>query len=225
MAQEFDVLLRGAFPSVADVPVVRALASGVALADDARRNTSWLMSDIGDDLRGSLRRAAAMWRFEQDCRAGSLPFTARAVPNTTGSSHLLQISSGAFEAHIVRTSSEGAFPKDAPIRQDNRLTNQPDLFFDEKIIPISQARVDQYYAWLAFDADPLGALSHVCWCMPEASGRKYLSRVNILRAAPMSLDEHQPTAPDPTERMKFKKDVVEKLMDETPGPKQTRLEE
>ncbi|ESY80718.1 hypothetical protein X739_28695 [Mesorhizobium sp. LNHC220B00] len=214
MSAEFEEQLRLAFPASTDITVIRTLATGVSLADDMRRNTPWLMTQIGDDHRGLFRRAAAMWQFRQDCLNGNLPFEAVEVPNTTGSSHLLNIIAAEFDAHIVRTDSEGAFPQDAPIRQDKRLSNQPDLFDDGKVVPLRDMGPDRYYAWLAFNADQTGGLTHVCWCMPEADKKVFLGRVNILRGAGMStVEPHVPPAPDPTSAMKFKLDVIERIMD------------
>jgi hypothetical protein len=221
MSKEFEDQLRLAFPSGTDSAVVRSVGAGVALADDARRNIEWLGNDIGDDLRGSLRRAAAMWRFRQDCLNGNLPFTADEVPNTTGTSHLLRITAGRFEAHIVRTESEGAFPKDAPIRQNKSLHNEPDMFIDGKIIPLHELPLDLLYAFLTFNADPKGMLTHVCWCMPEAQLKQMLAVINILPRSniiPMP-EPHTPPPPDPTEKLKFRKEVAERLMDETRTPK------
>ena len=212
MSKEFDEQLRGAFPANTDLGVIRSIAGGVSLADDARRNTPWLMNLIGEDHRALLRRAAAMWQFRQDCLAGNLPFKADEIPNTTGSAHLLKISAGDFEAHIVRTESQGAFPKDAPIRQDMSLQNEPDLFRDGKIVPLHEIKksVERFYAWLSFNADHLGGLTHVCWCMPEADRKRFLGRVNI------------PPAPDPATKMKFKTEVVERIMDLPPEKQDQR---
>jgi hypothetical protein len=214
MSAEFDEKLRDAFPANTDVPVIRTLATGVSLADDMRRNTPWLMTAIGDDHRGLFRRAAAMWQFRQDCLNGNLPYEAVEVPNTTGSSHLLNITTGDFEAHIVRTASEGAFPQDAPIRQDKSLSNEPDLFNDGKVVPLRDMTPERYYAWLSFNADQTGGLTHVCWCMPEAIRKVFLGRINILRGAGTSaVEPHVPPAPDPTSAMRFKLDVIERFMD------------
>lgn len=223
MSDEFEAELRGAFPANTDVAVIRTLSTGVSLADDMRRNTPWLMTNIGDDHRGLFRRAAAMWQFRQDCIAGNLPFQAAEVPNTTGSSHLLNISSSNFDAHIVRTDSEGAFPQDAPIRQDKSLSNEPDLFNDGKIVPLHQIAPDKYYAWLSFNADQAGELTHVCWCMPEAKRKVFLGRINILRGVAFSsVDPHVPPPPDPTASLKFKREIIERLMDAKPDHKKQR---
>ncbi|RWO81031.1 hypothetical protein [Mesorhizobium sp.] len=214
MSAEFEEKLRGAFPANTDIAVIRTLATGVSLADDMRRNTPWLMTAIGDDHRGLFRRAAAMWQFRQDCLNGNLPFEAMEIPNSTGSSHLLNITAADFEAHIVRTDSEGAFPQDAPIRQDKSLSNEPDLFDDGKVVPLHEMTPDKLYAWLAFNADQTGGLTHACWCMPEAKRKVFLGRINILRGAGMSFVEpHVPPPPDPTTKMKFKLDVIERFMD------------
>jgi hypothetical protein len=212
----FDDYLREHFPENADAAMIRNIAMAVALADDLRRNTPWLGTLIGDDLTGSLRRAAAMWRVHQACIDGELPFKAEEIPNSIGSSHLLRILSGPFEAHVVRTESSGAFPKDAPIRQDHRLTNERTLFDDPKIVPFQElvGSVEKSYAWLMFNATPTGALTHVCYGMPKAEENKYLAHLDILRRA-LSLgtpiDPATPPTPDPTERLKFKRHVEEKI--------------
>lgn len=216
MATEFVDKLRSAFPSATDRSVVQSLAAGVALADDVRRNTPWLLNLVGDDLRGNLRRAAAMWRFSQDCKNGVLPFRAEEVANTTGSSHLLKIKASNFEAHIVRTDSEASFPKDAPIRQDKRLSNEADFFLDEgRLRPVDDAGVENLYAWLAFGADLFGTLSHVCWCMPAAEQREFLARINILRSASVSEPEPapEPPPPNPADQLEFRREV-ERMLDE-----------
>ncbi|WP_406872596.1 hypothetical protein WHT83_24050 [Aminobacter sp. P9b] len=223
MSAEFEDQLRGAFPASTDVAVIRALATGVSLADDMRRNTPWLTTSIGDDHRGLFRRVAAMWQFRQDCLNGSLPFETVEVPNTTGSSHLLNITAADFEAHMVRTDSEGAFPQDAPIRQDKSLSNQLDLFNDGKVVPFHEIAPDKYYAWLSFNADLIGGLTHVCWCMPEANRKVFLGRINIMRnAGTLSVEPHVPPPPDPTTAMKFKLDVVERFMDTKSDKKKQR---
>jgi hypothetical protein len=206
------------FPEGTDAAVIRNVMMAVALADDLRRNTPWLgMTQVGDDLCGSLRRAAAMWRLQEACKDGELPFKAEEISNSTGSSHLLHIVSGPFEAHVVRTDSSGAFPKDAPIRQDHRLTNEPTLF-DPKIVSFRELvkKVKHSYAWLMFNATPVGALTHVCWGMPDRNENKYLAHFNILRRA-MSLgtpiDITTPPKPEPKDKIKFREHVEKKLED------------
>jgi hypothetical protein len=65
-----------------------------------------------------------------------------------------------------------------------------------------------------FNATPTGALTHVCYGMPKAEENKYLAHLDILRRA-LSLgtpiDPATPPTPDPTERLKFKRHVEEKI--------------
>jgi hypothetical protein len=161
-------------------------------------------------------RAATIFRFEQACREGTLPFRATEIGNTNGSSHLLKIEAGRFEAHIVRTESEGAFPKDAPIRQDSRLRNQGDLFIEPQIVPLKDFSddVSAMYAWLTFDADPIGRITHVCWCMPERARNVFLGRLNLMRSGfgELPIEPHTPPPPDPKSRMKFK-DFMERTIE------------
>jgi hypothetical protein len=215
MSEEFEQHLRKAFPESTDGAVIRAISDAVALADDLRRNTPWLSTLIGDDNAGTLRRAAAMWRLHMLCKAGELPFQADEVTNSTGSSHLLRVRSDPFEAHVVRTESPGAFPKDAPIRNDKRLSNYGDLFEAPKLTPAWEliSRVTPY-AWLAFNATRIGALTHVCWCMPERVENRWLAHINILtRSMVTDLPEggEAPPKPDPTVKLKFKDHIEDQI--------------
>lgn len=215
MSEEFERHLRKAFPPSTDATVIRAVSEAVILADDVRRNTPWLSTRVGDDMIGFLRRAAAMWRLHEFCKTGELPFKADEVPNKNGSSHLLRVRSGAFEAHVVRTDSPGAFPKDAPIRQDKRLSNYGDLFEEPHLRPAFEiiSHVSPY-GWLAFNATRIGALTHVCWCMPERVENRWLAHTNILTqtlAAGAPGPVTPSPKPNPTERMKFKQHIEEQL--------------
>ncbi len=218
MAGNFDDFLRGHFPEAEDATVIRMVSEGVGLADDLRRGTLWLSTELGADLTGMLRRVAAMWRIRKACLDGDLPFAASEVSNLTGSSHLLSIRSGPFEAHVVRTDTPGGFPKEAPIRQDKALRNQGDLLSEPRIVPLGPLLrgVRAAYAWLSFNALGAGQLTHVCWCMPEADGNRYLSRFEILRIAQSrgtisAAPVEPPSKPDPTQKMKFKRDIEEQI--------------
>lgn len=219
MSVEFEAQLRKAFPEETDATVIRLVREAVGLADDLRRSTPFLSTDLGVDLVGTLHRTAALWRIHKACRDGDLPFNAEIVENKTGSSHLLQVKSGLFEAHVVRTDSPGGYPRDAPIRQDARLRNQPDLFDGPRLEPAAHliSKVPKLYAWLSFNTAAKGELSHLCWCMPEELERKYLARVNILRRAfEMGLADKldltsEPPKPDPKSALKFKEHIQEQI--------------
>jgi hypothetical protein len=217
VSEEFDGLLRGAFPEATDHTVLRVVSQGIALADDVRRNTVWMAGLIGSDIRGNLRRAAAMWAFRQACASGELPFKAEEKPNTTGSSHLLEIRSGSFEARMVRTESAKAFPKDAPIRQNKSLKNQADLFEDGGLKPLDVlvSKLD-CYAWLSFNADPIGNVTHMGWVMPSYENKSILGFVNVLRSGIgmdefSAFNEYSPPKPDPLALVKFTDELEEKL--------------
>lgn len=223
MSSDFDELLRTGFPENTDQSVLRAISQGVALADDVRRNTPWLTNLVGTDARGHLRRAAVMWSFQQACSSGELPFDAVEVPNSNGSAHLLEICSGKFEAHIVRTDSAKSFPQDAPIRQDKSLKNDADLFEDGHLAPfeVITARVATNYAWLSFNADRFGNLSHVGWAMPAAERKVLLGFVSVLRTNAhreefSDFDEHAPPKPDPLAKVHFKESIEQALNDNKP---------
>lgn len=225
MSSDFDELLRTGFPETTDQGVLRAISQGIALADDVRRNTPWLTNLVGTDARGHLRRAAVMWSFQQACSSGELPFDADEVSNTNGSSHLLEIRSGNFEAHIVRTDSARSFPQDAPIRQDKSLKNDADLFEDGYLAPfeVITARIATNYAWLSFNADRFGNLSHVGWAMPASEQKALLGFVSVLRTDAhreefSDFDEHAPPKPDPLAMVQFKEDIERALNDNKREP-------
>ena len=66
--------------------------------------------------------------------------------------------------------------------------------------------IPKMYAWLTFNADTIGGLTHVCWCMPERERNVFLGRINLLKSGrgEMPIEPFTPTPPDPTTHMKFK---------------------
>ena len=152
------------------------------------------------------------------CASGELSFGADEVSNTTGTSHLLSILSENVELHIVRTEDILAFPIDAPIRQDRRVTNQPDLFEDGKIVPLTQAlkEVPRLYGWLAWGATSTGELTHLCLAMPEHDRDQWLAHVNILHRVQLiegtpRPTEPTPSAPNPALLLKFRAEIARSL--------------
>ena len=112
-----------------------------------------------------------------------------------------------FTGHVCRTDGPDLFPSDSPTRQDDRLTNQPDLFYDAAtVIPIKG-----YTAWLTFGVGDSGSLGHLCWGMPNAKEDEWLARSNIIRRARESeviVKFEKPTKPLD---LKFKDHVEEAL--------------
>jgi hypothetical protein len=216
----FQSRLLSAYPQPTWATLVRGIGEGVRIADDVQRSTRFLSTLVGLDQRGLLRRAGIMWRVQMLCQNGELPFRASEVKNTNGSSHLLSIVSGPIELHIVRTDDADAFPDEAPIRQDRRLTNIPDLFEDGKLIPLADLLKDvpQLYGWLSWGATKRGALTHVCLGMPEKEEDRWLAHRDILLAVLASrerdevgADERNKSVPNPADLLKFREEIVRQL--------------
>jgi hypothetical protein len=188
------------------------------MADAVRRSTPFLRTLVGRDQRGFLRRAAIMWRLQVLCAAKELPFAATEVLNTNGASHLLSILADNLELHLVRTEDVRSFPVDAPIRQDRRVTNQPDLFEDKKVVPLKEALRDvrRLYGWICWGATPTGELTHLCLGIPECGRDNWLAHVNILNRVRLEegtprLTEPTPSAPNPALLLRFRAEIARSL--------------
>jgi hypothetical protein len=110
MSEEYRSLLVAAYPNSTWTTLTRGIREAVNIADGVRRNTPFLTTLVGGDLRGLLRRSCLMWRILALCKSKELPFEADEITNTNGTSHLLRIRSKKIELHIVRTEESGAFP-------------------------------------------------------------------------------------------------------------------
>lgn len=179
MSNPFQELLDDAYPESSDAAVIRGVSQGIMLADNTLENHSFLKSYVGQDLRGHIRRAGILFRLHEMANAGDLPFDSTMTRMLRGNWHWIELKSKSFTAHVCRTEAAELFPQDTPTRQDDRLTNQPDLFEDQSaVVPISG-----YTAWLTFGVGDSGALSHLCWGMPKDSEDVWLARTNIIRRA------------------------------------------
>jgi hypothetical protein len=215
--------LSEAFPSTTDSEVFRGATEGILLADDLLDNTPLLKTAVGRDLRGHIRRAGIMFRIQDLCGRGDLPFQSEIVPMPYGNWHWLELRSGNFKAHICRTEAAFEFPDDTRSRQDERLRNQGDLFA-EKVVSINEmaAQIRVLYAWLTFGAGHEGSLSHLCWAMPPADEGDWLAHINIMeRIAAASASPKQPEAPSPTLKLRFKEGVEEALSKSDQDDKKT----
>ena len=119
--QTFQLRLDTAFPYDTYANTLRALREGIAAGDDVIKGTPMFSSEVGEDMRGLIRRAGILMRFEEMCKAGDLPFKCALTPMPRGTWHWLDIYSGDCHGHIVRTEDPTKFPKDTPNRQDARL--------------------------------------------------------------------------------------------------------
>lgn len=199
--------LQKAFPPGTYANTLRALNEGIASADDAVKGIPLLDTPVGRDYRGLIRRAGVIFRFEEMCKAGDLPFKTVVSPMPRGTWHWLEILSADVVAHIVRTEEPDAFPLDTPNRQDQRDRNQRDLFEDKKVVRLESLKL---YAWLCFRALPNGVLAHACWGMPSAKqdgkADEWLARINLMNAVvpKISDEETRPAKVHPRTRMKLR---------------------
>lgn len=175
----FQDMLDEAFPASSDAGVIRGVTEGVMLADKTLDNETFLRSPVGRDLRGHIRRAGILFRLHQMATAGDLPFNSTMAKMRRGNWHWVELRSKNFTSHVCRTDGVALFPTDTPTRQDDRLTNQGDLFRDNfDVEPIKG-----YMSWLTFGAGDSGELSHLCWGMPNANDDIWLARTNIIKRA------------------------------------------
>lgn len=212
--------LATAFPADCDAEVERAITEGVMLADDLIKNTPILKTLIGRDLRGHLRRAGVMFRVHNLSETGLLPFETTISKMPYGNWHWLEIKSGRYRAHICRTLGPMEFPVDAVSRQEAQLLNQPDLFKDGKVVPITELarKAKQLYAWLTFGVSRAGVVEHLCWAMPPAGEGDYLAHIDIRERR--KSEEAKPvdseiSSPAPTTiKLRFKEHIEEVLRPE-----------
>jgi hypothetical protein len=220
MSEDFRQLLVEAYPEATWSTLVRGAREAISMSDKLRLSTPFLSTKVGIDMRGLQRRAALMWRIQLLCRSKDLPFDAEEITNTNGTSHLLRIRSKKIELHIVRTEEEYGFPVEAHIREVNRVSNEPDLFRDGKLLPLHEAMeaIPRLYGWIMWGATFKGELTHFALGMPEKKEDKWLTYVDVLthvRAAEVAAGASAPaersSKPDPTLLLKFNQEIARKL--------------
>lgn len=213
---DFQEALRNSFPEHTYGAIVRALAEGVALGDDAVNSLPFMNTPVGKDFRGLIRRAAVMFRVHQLCQAGDLPFIAEFTPMSIGSWHWLEIRSGQCRGYLVRTADKTAFPQDTPNQQDKRHSNQTDLFDDPNVIQLPIPKI--YTAWLCYGATKNGALTHALWGLPCGNrSETWLARTDVLNAVRTAVakpaDVKKPKV-NPRDVMRFKDEVQQAIEDQ-----------
>jgi len=217
MSEEYRNLLVGAYPDSAWSTLTRGTREAIKIADGVRRNTPFLMTLVGGDLRGLLRRSCLMWRIQSLCKSKELPFEEDEITNTNGTSHLLRIRSKKIELHIVRTDEPGAFPVEAPIRQDNRASNSADFFREGKLLPLHEVMesVPRLYGWLMWGATGRGEVTHLALGMPEADEDRWLTYIDVLahvtalEATPgTAATEATSSRPNPALMLKFREEFA-----------------
>jgi len=209
MPNPYQEILDDAFDAGTDLNVIRGVSEGVLLADLTLESHPFLRSQVGKDLRGHLRRSAILYRLHGMCAAGDLPFSSTMSKMPKGNWHWVEFRSGNVVAHVCRTDGPDLFPVDTPTRQEDRHTNQGDLFLDKSnVVPLRGLTT-----WLMFGAGDGGALAHLCWGMPRAKENDWLARTNILRRAAHSESEAKVESPSPSVVLKFKSHIEESLKD------------
>ena len=211
MESELQDLLAVAFPPESDGELIRGVTEGVLLADDLIRSTPMLKHLGGYDLRGHLRRVGIMFRVHDLSQRGDLPFETAIAQMPYGPWHWLEIRSKNFKAHVCRTEGQFDWPDETLSRQDERLTNQFNLF-DDRVVPLHEIAKDahQLYSWLTFGADREGNILHICWAMPPADQTNWLAHINVIEraktlAAPASVP---PGAPPKKLALEFRDHVI-----------------
>jgi hypothetical protein len=210
---DLQLRLATAFPPSTDANLIRGFAEGILLGDSVLDSEPFLQNAIGRDVRGHLRRAGILYRLQELCRRGDLPFEATISRMPRGYLHWLEMRSDQFVAHVCRTDSAMAFPEDTATRQDERMRNQNDLF-EPNIVPLKELAelLPGLAVWLTFGGNVSGQLQHLCWAMPSADGESWLAHINILRRAAAT---GAATEPDPgatqSLRLKFKDHIQDLL--------------
>jgi hypothetical protein len=101
-------------------------------------------------------------------------------------------------------------PKETTLRDNERASNQGDLFEDNSFTT-ELSRIRRWYAWITFNADADGNLSHLAIGLPKARENDWLDLVSILRGkiegAVGPHEERRP--PEPHEVMKLREEFRE----------------
>lgn len=202
-----------AYPSSTFSMTIRGVREGIILADDTLGSAPFMMSPIGQDLRGNLRRAAISFKIHELCTKGDLPFSTKMPKMERANWHQLEIRSGKCVGYLTRTEDEGGFPEDRPSRQDERLRNQGDLF-RPNVVALNESALN-ISAWLTWRADRKGNLLHLCWGAPDADTDEWLGFANLLKTAGHELPVMgggEVATPDPKERMRFRDEIAEQII-------------
>jgi hypothetical protein len=217
MIEELQELVEAHFPASADESLIRGISEGIALADQLRKSGPMLRGLVGRDLAGHLRRAGVISRIHDLCQRGELPFQADIDVMPIGNwHHLVLKASDTISSNLCRTDTALAFPKDTPNRQDERLTNQPDLF-DENVISLSASikAVEEKCVWLTYGYTREGDLTHACWAMPSqpAVSETWHAHINVVERFRRlgQTPKVERKGVDRSGVLKFKRDIDEAL--------------
>ncbi len=217
--KEIQDRLRASIPQSADAPLVRAVREGVLLADDLFGGGTVLNNELGQDLRGHVRRVGIGYQILTYCQRGDLPFSAEVRAMPKGRWHWLEIRTPGLLAHTCRTEDVFAFPDEADSRQDFRLSIQPDLLsWSVKNKPFAEIvkEISTLYAWLTYRVNGDGNLSHLCWVSPAPDADEWLAHINVLQEITQAgtTTSLAIQVPDPKDRLRFK-DHIQQVLDQS----------
>lgn len=222
MSARYRPMILNAFPEYAWPDLQRRARYGVQLADDLIQERTILDWVVGHDQRGDLRRVGVMWSIHQACIDGVLPFSATTKKNTAKNCHHVEVTSQNIYLHITRTPSLLSLPRDTTLRDNERASNQGDLFSDTGFTT-DLSTIRRWYAWLTFGADPKGDLTHLAIGLPKHGENDWLEIVSILRpTGEIQSTDEEPRPPGPEDSVKFRA-AVQKLL--TPPADRDQVEE
>jgi hypothetical protein len=210
MSELFRPLILNAVPEQHWSDITRFTIDGVALADNLIANQKMLNWWVGQDQRGDLRRVGVMFKLYEACQKKLLPFSCETKANTIRNCHHIEIASQNLFIHVTRTSHFSALPRDTTLRDNARISNQGDLF-DGTLLTTDLSKIRLWYAYLTFNADQNGLLTHLAIGLPESVGTGWLDILSILKDAHSRSDtpSPEPQPPGPEELMKFHKHIEE----------------
>jgi hypothetical protein len=222
MSARYCPIIVNAFPEAVWPEIQRHARYGIQLADDLIKERTILNWAVGQDQRGDLRRVGVMWSVNKACMDVILPFSSDIRKNTAKNCHHVEITSQNVYLHITRTQSLLSMPRDTTLRDNERATNQGDLFRDAGFTT-DLSSIKRWYAWLTFGADEKGEFTHFAIGLPKYQEHEWLDIVSILQPAAEagSLGE-EPRPPGPEDSMKFRADI-QKLLE--PPSEKDRAEE
>ena len=210
MSTYFRPIILNAFPEINWPTIRRCAVTGVSLADALIEREKMLNWAVGRDQLGDLRRIGVMWKIAQACKDGELPFECNTKENTVRNCHHIEIASQRVYAHVTRTPSLRSMPRETTLRDNERASNQGDLF-DSKEFTTDLSLIKRWYAWIMFNADERGNLSHLAIGLPKARENDWLDLISILggEIEKLSGPEEERRPPTPEEIMKFREEIRE----------------
>jgi hypothetical protein len=211
---DLQAFLIRAFPEQTWAMLVKGLRDGIAKADRHAATTPMFAGEIGQDLRGHIRRMSILHEFQMLSKQGYLPYEAEPEKMPVGAWHWLNIRSAGLIAHIVRTETPDALPPGTANRQELCVTNQYDLLRDGRIPPVEMVITKARYANITFGVDQMGTLTHVSLGMPNADNTQWLAFVKLARRVPKEppvIVPVAPLSPAAADGLEFVPGVAEKL--------------